>query len=92
MPIGHSGSDKADSSVQRIAILLARNGLAALPYDPIGQPLLFRSQGLRCGTVSVWCQQSCLSLLNMCIRTIGVLQELGRSCRFLGYFPDGATG
>ncbi|HEY7428512.1 MAG TPA: acetylxylan esterase [Gemmataceae bacterium] len=37
MPIGHSGSGKADTSVQRIAILLARNGLAALPYDPIGQ-------------------------------------------------------
>jgi cephalosporin-C deacetylase-like acetyl esterase/pimeloyl-ACP methyl ester carboxylesterase len=37
MPIGHSASGKADTSVQRSAILLARNGLAALPYDPIGQ-------------------------------------------------------
>jgi dienelactone hydrolase len=37
MPIGHSADGKADSSVQRGAILLARNGLAALAYDPIGQ-------------------------------------------------------
>jgi cephalosporin-C deacetylase-like acetyl esterase len=37
MPIGHSANGKADSSVQRGAILLARNGLAALAYDPIGQ-------------------------------------------------------
>ncbi len=29
---------------------------------------------------------------NMCKRTIGVPQELGRSCRFLGKFPAGATG
>jgi cephalosporin-C deacetylase-like acetyl esterase len=37
MPIGHSAEGKADGSVQRGAILLARNGLAALAYDPIGQ-------------------------------------------------------
>ncbi len=37
MPIGHSGNGKADSSVQRGAILLAQYGLAALAYDPIGQ-------------------------------------------------------
>jgi dienelactone hydrolase/pimeloyl-ACP methyl ester carboxylesterase len=37
IPIGHSANGKADSSVQRGAILLARNGLAALAYDPIGQ-------------------------------------------------------
>jgi dienelactone hydrolase/pimeloyl-ACP methyl ester carboxylesterase len=37
MPIGHSGNGKADSSVQRSAILLAHNGLASLAYDPIGQ-------------------------------------------------------
>jgi dienelactone hydrolase/pimeloyl-ACP methyl ester carboxylesterase len=37
MPIGHSGNGKADSSVQRGAILLAQHGLAALAYDPIGQ-------------------------------------------------------
>ncbi len=29
---------------------------------------------------------------NMCKRTIGVLQELGSSCRFLGDFPAGDTG
>ena len=29
---------------------------------------------------------------NMCKRTIGVPQELGRSCRLLGTFPAGATG
>ena len=29
---------------------------------------------------------------NMCKRTIGVPQELGRSCRFLGSIPAGDTG
>jgi hypothetical protein len=29
---------------------------------------------------------------NMCKRTIGVPQELGRSCRFLGNIPAGDTG
>jgi cephalosporin-C deacetylase-like acetyl esterase len=37
MPIGHSAEGKAADSVQRGAILLATNGLAALAYDPIGQ-------------------------------------------------------
>jgi cephalosporin-C deacetylase-like acetyl esterase len=37
MPIGHSAEGKAADSVQRGAILLARNGLAVLAYDPIGQ-------------------------------------------------------
>ena len=29
---------------------------------------------------------------NMCKRTIGVPQELARSCRFLGDIPEGGTG
>ena len=37
MPVGHSATGKAADSVQRGAILLAKNGIAALPYDPIGQ-------------------------------------------------------
>jgi dienelactone hydrolase len=37
MPIGHSANGKAAESVQRGAILLARNGIAVLAYDPIGQ-------------------------------------------------------
>ncbi len=37
MPIGHSNNGKAADYMQRGAILLARNGIAALPYDPIGQ-------------------------------------------------------
>jgi cephalosporin-C deacetylase-like acetyl esterase len=37
MPIGHSNSGKADGSQQRAAILLAKNGIASLAYDPIGQ-------------------------------------------------------
>src|SRR5262245_16744971 len=37
MPIGHSAAGKADGSMQRAAILLAKNGIAAMPYDPIGQ-------------------------------------------------------
>ncbi len=37
MPIGHSNNGKAAESIQRGAILLARNGMAVLAYDPIGQ-------------------------------------------------------
>jgi hypothetical protein len=37
MPIGHSAEGKAADYVQRGAILLARNGLAVLAYDPIGR-------------------------------------------------------
>lgn len=37
MPIGHSENGKAADYVQRGAILLAKNGIACLPYDPIGQ-------------------------------------------------------
>ncbi len=37
MPIGHSTNGKAADYVQRGAILLAKNGLAVLTYDPIGQ-------------------------------------------------------
>lgn len=37
MPIGHSGNGKAAEYVQRGCILLAKNGIAALAYDPIGQ-------------------------------------------------------
>jgi hypothetical protein len=37
IPIGHSNNGKAASYVQSGAILLAKNGIAALAYDPIGQ-------------------------------------------------------
>ncbi|HYT88452.1 MAG TPA: acetylxylan esterase [Gemmataceae bacterium] len=37
MPIGHSNNGKAASYAQRGSILLAKNGLAVLAYDPIGQ-------------------------------------------------------
>lgn len=37
MPIGHSINGKAAEYVQRGSILLAKNGLAVLAYDPIGQ-------------------------------------------------------
>lgn len=37
MPIGHSNNGKAADYVQRGAILLAKNGMACLTYDPIGQ-------------------------------------------------------
>ena len=37
MPIGHSSNGKAAESIQRGAILLAKNGIAVLTYDPIGQ-------------------------------------------------------
>lgn len=37
VPCGHSANGKASETYQRICILLARNGMAALCYDPIGQ-------------------------------------------------------
>ena len=37
IPCGHSHNGKAAGGYQRIGILLARNGMAALCYDPIGQ-------------------------------------------------------
>src|ERR1017187_6374017 len=37
LPCGHSDNGKAHESYQRISILLARNGMAVLCYDPIGQ-------------------------------------------------------
>jgi cephalosporin-C deacetylase-like acetyl esterase len=37
MPCGHSTNGKAAQEYQRMAISLAKHGLAALSYDPIGQ-------------------------------------------------------
>lgn len=37
VPCGHSANGKAMEAYQRACILLARNGMAALCYDPIGQ-------------------------------------------------------
>jgi len=37
VPCGHSENGKAMETYQRVSILLARNGLAALCYDPIDQ-------------------------------------------------------
>ena len=37
VPCGHSANGKAAETYQRISILLAKNGIAALCYDPIGQ-------------------------------------------------------
>lgn len=37
VPCGHSNNGKASDAYQRACILLAKNGIAALIYDPIGQ-------------------------------------------------------
>src|SRR5579864_591793 len=37
VPCGHNANGKASEPYQRISILLAKNGLAAFCYDPIGQ-------------------------------------------------------
>ena len=37
VPCGHSANGKAAEPYQRISILLAKNGIAAFCYDPIGQ-------------------------------------------------------
>jgi len=37
VPCGHSANGKAEEKYQRVCLLLAKNGLAAFCYDPIGQ-------------------------------------------------------
>ncbi len=37
VPCGHSTNGKGSEAYQRVCILLAKNGIAALIYDPIGQ-------------------------------------------------------
>ena len=37
VPCGHSANGKAAEAYQRACILMAKNGLAVLCYDPIGQ-------------------------------------------------------
>jgi cephalosporin-C deacetylase-like acetyl esterase len=37
LPCGHSANGKASEAYQRASILLAKNGIAVLCYDPIGQ-------------------------------------------------------
>lgn len=37
VPCGHSANGKAADAYQRVCILMAKNGLAVLCYDPIGQ-------------------------------------------------------
>jgi dienelactone hydrolase len=37
IPCGHSANGKAEAAYQRAAISLARNGIAAMIYDPFGQ-------------------------------------------------------
>jgi len=43
IPCGHSHTGKAAGGYQRTSILLARNGIAALCYDPIGQGERYQS-------------------------------------------------
>jgi dienelactone hydrolase len=43
IPCGHSHTGKAAGGYQRMSILLARNGMAALCYDPIGQGERYQS-------------------------------------------------
>lgn len=43
VPCGHSREAKAYENYQRLSILLARNGLAALCFDPIGQGERFQT-------------------------------------------------
>ena len=43
IPCGHSHTGKAAGGYQRMSILLAQNGMAALCYDPIGQGERYQS-------------------------------------------------
>jgi dienelactone hydrolase len=45
VPCGHSYNGKAAEGYQRVSILLARNGIAALCYDPIGQGERYQTFG-----------------------------------------------
>jgi dienelactone hydrolase len=45
VPCGHSDNGKAFEGYQRVCILLAKNGMAALCYDPIGQGERFQRLG-----------------------------------------------
>ncbi len=45
IPCGHSYTGKAGNGNQRMAMLLARNGIAALSYDPIGQGERYQTFG-----------------------------------------------
>jgi cephalosporin-C deacetylase-like acetyl esterase len=45
MPVGHNANGKCAESVQRGAISLARHGIAAFAYDPIGQGERFQLLG-----------------------------------------------
>ncbi|HLF93406.1 MAG TPA: acetylxylan esterase, partial [Planctomycetota bacterium] len=44
-PVGHYGNPKAADEYQRACILLAKNGLAALTFDPIGQGERYQTMG-----------------------------------------------
>lgn len=45
VPCGHSYTGKAADGYQRVSMLLARNGIAALCYDPIGQGERYQTFG-----------------------------------------------
>lgn len=45
VPCGHSFTGKAADGYQRVSMLLARNGIAALCYDPIGQGERYQTMG-----------------------------------------------
>lgn len=45
IPCGHSDNGKAAETYQRASILLAKNGIAALCYDPIGQGERYQALG-----------------------------------------------
>lgn len=45
VPCGHSFNGKAADGYQRVSMLLARNGVAALCYDPIGQGERYQTFG-----------------------------------------------
>lgn len=49
VPCGHSHDGKAAGGYQRICILLARNGMAAMCYDPIGQGERYQMLDLKGG-------------------------------------------
>lgn len=53
VPCGHSFNGKAADAYQRVSILMAKNGIAALCYDPIGQGERYQTyaggQGLGAG-------------------------------------------
>ncbi|HXX92299.1 MAG TPA: metalloendopeptidase, partial [Planctomycetota bacterium] len=82
-PVGHYSNPKAADEYQRACILLAKNGLAALLFDPIGQ-------GERCQTLNAAGRPIALGTSEHTLLDVGLL--LVGSCAARHFVWDGMRG